>query len=278
MLPSRAMYVDYHVHTHFSCDCNYSMEEMCRAAVVAGVQEIAFCEHEEHNPGDECYHTLNHDAYWRELRRCRELFAGQLTIRAGIEISEPHRYAAQIEPTLAAYPWDYVLGSLHWLDEQTNTLSPTFAERFGPGQWRESFRAYFREMERMACDGNFDVVAHFDYPARYFKAPPDEAYDIAEFEAEIRPALQALIARGKGIEINTGSLRKGLRNPCPPPIVVRWFREMGGQILALGSDAHRPQDIMADIALASEIARAAGFTCVATFVQRRAGFVALTPA
>ena len=272
------MRVDYHVHTHFSCDCNYSMEEMCRAAIAAGAQHIAFCEHEEHNPGDECYHTLNHDAYWRELRRCRELFAGQLTIRAGIEISEPHRYAAQIAPTLAAYPWDYALGSLHWLDEQTNTLRQEFAHKFGPGRWRESFRAYFREMERMARDGNFDVVAHFDYPARYFKAPPGEVYDIAEFEAEIRLALQALIARGKGIEINTGSLRKGLSNPCPPPIVVRWFHEMGGRVLALGSDAHRPQDITAGLTLAAEIARQAGFTHIATFERRQPALAELTPA
>ncbi len=272
------MRVDYHVHTHFSCDCTYSMEDMCRAAIAAGVSQIAFCEHEEHNPGDECYHTLNHDAYWRELRRCRDLFAGQLTIRAGIEISEPHRYAAHIEPTLAAYPWDYVLGSLHWLDEQTNTLRPEFSTRFGPGRWRDSFRAYFREMQRMAGSGDFDVVAHFDYPARYFKAPPGETYDITEFEAEIRPALQALVARGKGIEINTGSLRKGRPDPCPPPIVARWFRDMGGQILALGSDAHRPQDITAGLAQASEIARAAGFTHIATFERRRPVLVSFTQA
>ena len=264
------MLVDYHVHTHFSCDCNYPMEVMCRAAVAAGVQQIAFCEHEEHNARDECYHTLNHDTYWQELRRCRELFAGQLTLRAGIEISEPHRYAAQIEPVLAHYPWDYVLGSLHWLDEQTNALSRDFGDKFGAGQWRESFRAYFREMSNMARHGNFDIVAHFDYPARYFRPPAGEVYEIAEFEAEIRPALQALIERGKGIEINTGSLRKGLTNPCPPAIVAKWYREMGGEVLALGSDAHRPQDIGAGLPLALDIARAAGFDHITTFEQRQA--------
>ncbi|MCS7060285.1 MAG: histidinol-phosphatase HisJ family protein [Anaerolineae bacterium] len=272
------MLIDYHVHTHFSCDCNYSMEDMCRAAIAAGAHQIAFCEHEEHNPSDGCYHTLDHDAYWRELRRCRALFAGQLTIRAGIEISEPHRYADQAAATLAAYPWDYVLGSLHWLDEQTNTLSPHFADRFGPGRWRESFRAYFREIQRLAQEGEFDIIAHFDYPARYFRPPGGDTYHIAEFEAEIRPALQTLIARGKGIEINTASLRKGLSHPCPPSVVVGWYREMGGRILTIGSDAHRPQDVTAGFAVAAQIARAAGFTQLAVFEHRRPDFIDLMPA
>ncbi len=81
--------------------------------------------------------------------------------------------------------------------------------------------------------------------------------------------LRALIDRGKGIEINTAGLRRGLPASCPPACVVNWFGEMGGHILTLGSDAHRPQDIGAHLGVALEMARQAGFTRLATFKRRQ---------
>ncbi len=268
MVASPAMLLDYHTHTDFSYDCSVPMRRQCEAAIAAGVSEIAFTEHEENNPNEDAPNSFRHDAYFQELERCRTRFAGRLTIRAGIEISEPHHYPLQTERVLAAYPWDFVLGSLHWIDEQTNVLRHEFFARYG--DWRESFRVYFREMLNLARYGDFDVLAHLDYPARYVRLPPGQAYDIRQFEADIRPALQALIARGKGLEINTGSLRRGLPDPCPPQCVVDWYREMGGAILTAGSDAHRSQDVGAHIPVAIEMARAAGLVHLATFERRDA--------
>lgn len=260
------MLIDTHTHTDFSYDCNVPMQRQCEAAIAAGVREIAFTEHEENNPNEDAPGSFRHAAYFRELERCRRLFDGRLTIRAGIEISEPHRYAAQAERVLAAYPWDFVLGSLHWVDEQTNVLRPDFFTRYGG--WREAFRVYFRELLALSQRGGFDVLAHLDYPARYVRPARGEVYDIREFEADVRPALQALIDRGKGIEINTASLRRGLPHPCPPACVLDWFREMGGAIVTLGSDAHRAVDVGAHIPDAMAMAGAAGFAQVAAFENR----------
>jgi histidinol-phosphatase (PHP family) len=264
------MLIDYHVHTAFSADCRASMQEQCEAALQAGVQQIAFTEHEEYHPEEVRPGYFDHSAYMLELDRCRRLFDGRLVIRAGIEVSEPHRYAAQSQPVLAAHPWDFVLGSLHWLDVNTNALSPEFFTGHGAnsGDWRESFRAYFREMLNMARHGDFDAIAHFDYPARYGARYFGDAYDIREYEPEIRPVLRAVIERGKGIEINTGSLRKGMPNTCPAQPVVDWYRELGGRLLTVGSDSHRTQDVGAGIPLAMQMARAAGFTHLAVYERR----------
>jgi histidinol-phosphatase (PHP family) len=261
------MLSDYHTHTEFSYDCNVPMERQCQAAIDAGVAEIAFTEHEENNPNEEAPNSFRHADYMAEVERCRARFAGQLTIRAGIEISEPHHYPDQVERVLAAHPWDFVLGSLHWVDEQTNALRPEFFTQYGG--WRQAFQAYFREMLAMAQRGDFDVLAHLDYPARYVRLPAGQSYDIRDFEPDIRPVLRALIDRGKGIEINTASLRRGLPNPCPPACVVDWFGEMGGRLVTLGSDAHRPQDIGAHLGLALDMARQAGIAWPASYHRRQ---------
>jgi histidinol-phosphatase (PHP family) len=265
------MRVDYHVHTGFSSDCDVPMQEQCQAAMRAGIAQIAFTEHEDNNPKEYMPFSFNHPAYYAEMERCRALYAGQLIIRAGIEISEPHRYADAAEHVLRRYPWDFVLGSLHWLTPDVNTMVAEFFNGFG--DWRESFRAYFREMLVMAQRGDFDVLAHLDYPARYGARYYGDAYDIREYEPQIRAVLRTVIDRGKGIEINTGSLRKRLPNPCPPQAVVDWYHELGGTILTVGSDAHRSRDVGADIPLALRMAHTAGFTHIAVYERRQPAFV-----
>ncbi len=262
---------DYHVHTAFSQDSEAPMQAQCEAAIAAGILEIAFTEHEDNNPDDPTSFYFRHAEYMAELERCRGLFDGRLTIRAGIEISEPHRFKRETETVLSKYSWDFVLGSLHWVNGQHNTYLKEYYTKFG--DWRTSFRMYFTELLDLARDGDFDVLAHIDYPARYGQQAYGDAYDIAEFEPEIRPALRMLASRGKGIEINTNPLWRNKTHPNPPGIVVRWFREEGGQILTVGSDSHRPATTGARIDVALALARQAGFARIATFQRRVPSFV-----
>lgn len=268
--------IDYHVHTSFSQDSEAAMEAQCEAAVAMGLTEIAFTEHEDYNPDDPTSFYFQHAAYLAEVDRCRARFEGRLRILRGIEISEPHRNQQAAGDVLGRYPWDFVLGSLHWVDGRHNAFLRDFFTRFG--DWRASFRMYFTELLDLARDGDFDVMSHLDYPSRYGQHVFGDAYDIAEFEAEIRPALRMLAQRGKGIEINTNPLWRGKPNPNPPAIVVKWFREEGGEILTVGSDSHRPATTGAKISEAIAIARAAGFTRLATFEARAPRFVALPAA
>ncbi len=261
------MRVDYHVHTEFSNDCLAPMEEQCRAAIAAGVRQIAFTEHEENNPREFLPFSFDHPAYLQELARCRARYGDRLLIRSGIEISEPHRYTVETARVLRRYPWDFVLGSLHWISADINTGTREFFTAYG--DWRASFRAYFREMLNLARYGDFDVLAHMDYPARYCAPYIDGVYDIREYEDEIRAVLRAVIERGKGIEINTASLRMRLPATCPPQCVVDWYRTMGGELLTVGSDAHRSDHVGADIDTALLMARQAGFTRITLYERRR---------
>lgn len=244
------------------------MREQSEAAIARGLREIAFTEHEDYNTGDSTAFFFRHDAYFEEMTRCRAAIGERLVIRAGIEISEPHVHGAKAAAVIAAHPWDVVLGSLHWMAGGINTYLEdfwTFA-----GDWRESFRRYFTELAVLARVADYDVLAHIDYPARYHRDRHGDGYDISGFEAWIRPVLAHVIARGKAIEINTSAWRKGLPDPNPPGVVIQWYREMGGEHLTLGSDAHAPADVGAGLARAAAIARDAGFKELTTFSQRRA--------
>jgi histidinol-phosphatase (PHP family) len=188
-----------------------------------------------------------------------------LTIRAGIELGEPHIYHAVQQPVLAQYPYDLVLGSLHWIGDDLMFDRAYFQSRTPD----EAIRPYFTELAAMVRAGGFDVLAHPDV----FKRIGQEVYGPDVFvwsvwEDLIRAVWGACIDHGIGVEINTASLRRGLDEPHPALEALRWYKDMGGEMLTLGSDAHRPEHVADGFVTGIEIARAAGFTRVCRYERR----------
>jgi histidinol-phosphatase (PHP family) len=262
------MSVDMHVHTRFSRDSEEPMENQCKAAIAAGIGHIAFTEHEDYNPGDFTSFFFDHDAYWRELMRCRRQFGRQVQLLGGIEISEPHRHTERVSWVLSKQPWDVVLGSLHWVDGKHNCYLPEWVEPFGG--WRPAMRAYFAEMQQLAAEGDYDVLAHIDYPTRYLRIDPADTYDIGEFKDEIVNVLRQVVARGKAIEINTNPLRRSQPHANPPAEVVKWFIELGGRYVTVGSDSHNARHTGANIGDAIRICAGLNLNSITFFVERQA--------
>jgi len=257
---------DYHVHTHFSCDSDATVEAMCRAALAQGIAEIAITDHADFEPLDPCHGYFRPGPYWEAIERCRETFAGRLTIRAGIECGEAHVYRQEVEALLAAHDYDFVLGSLHWVNSR-----PTFNAAFFDGLTLDDGLAlYFDELARLAAEGEYDVLAHPDIVRRaaYRRFGLGEV-DLTLHEARVRRVLRTVAERGKGIEINTSYLRKGMGRPGPSVQMLRWFREEGGQIVTLGSDAHRPEHLGDGLDMALAALWTAGFKSATLFCRRK---------
>ncbi len=203
--------------------------------------------------------------YLAEIEDCRARFGDRLTIRAGMELGEPHLFASRARDVLAVGTFDFVLGSAHYADGLECAWKPAF---FRP-PLRERYTAYFRQVVALAAAGDFDVLGHLDLikrDARKFGHPYDGPAPYADL---IRTALRSLVERGKGLEINTSPLRMGQPEPCPSLTALRWYRELGGEILTIGSDAHFPADVGADLETALDMAREVGFTRLATFERRQ---------
>ncbi len=255
---------DTHVHSQFSFDTHTSMREQAQRALALGLAGLAFTDHVEWYPDDEAYHFLNPAAYFAELEALRAQTNGRLTLLAGLEVGNPQRFLAETRALLSAWPWDFVLGSAHWVGDQRGWVKAFFAE--SP---EVAYRRYFAELLDLARHGDFDILAHLDIVRRDDWELHRRALPVETFADEIRNVLQALIERGKGLEINTSGLAKGMGEPLPNVLILRWYRELGGDILVFGSDAHTPQRIAADFASARALALEAGFKRLARFAGRR---------
>jgi len=259
---------DYHIHTRFSCDSRASMEAVCRAALARGLTEIAITDHVDFEPLDGGYGYFRPQAYREELRRCRAAFAGRLTIRAGVECGEAHRFRREIADLLAADRYDVVLASLHWAGGRPAWEGAFFDGGLG---LEEGVALYFDELACLAAEADYDVLAHLDFVRRAAHLRYGVvALDLHRHEERVRQVLRVVAARGKALEVNTATVRRGLGDPCPPPVVLRWFRQEGGQHVTLGSDAHQAASVGADLDTALALVRQAGFAGATRFAGRKA--------
>jgi histidinol-phosphatase (PHP family) len=255
--------LDYHIHTRFSPDSTAVPEEMCRRAIELGLPDIGFSEHWDVGPYERVTRFLQPEAWWEELLRLRSLFAGQLILRAGIEIAEPHLYPKDTRAILSRLPFDYALGSVHFVGSH---------EMFDDKYIRqctadEVYLPYFAELEKMVRVAGVDIVAHFDIPSR--TAIPLVGYDVERYEEPIRAVLAIVIERGLALDVNVSGLRKPSHNLMPAPEILAWYRQMGGERLTLGSDAHSVDQLGTPLEEALRHIQSAGFTHLTQYNLRR---------
>jgi len=260
---------DYHMHSIFSEDGASSPEKMCRQAIKLGIPEIGFTEHWDVGPYEKNPRFFQPEPWYDELERLRDQFAGKLTIRAGIEIAEPHLYPQPAAEVLRRAPFDYVLGSVHF-------VGPHFM--FDEAYFRahtadEVYRAYFAEVETLLQVGDFDILAHLDVPVR--TAKPIIGYDPTRYKDQISHILRMVIDRNLALDVNAAGLRKVAQNLMPDPLILKWYAGMGGVQVTLGSDAHQSDQVGLHLDAALEAIRTAGISNVTQFERRLAKLIPL---
>ena len=246
---------DMHVHTRFSCDSTEEMDAYCVRAVQSGVDIVCFTEHIDYNPCDNGYNYYRAEEYFETVQNMRERYGGTLKILTGIEFSEPQLYTRELD-ALLRYPYDFVLGSIHfWVGD----LFPSQMTRAGVSA-EECFEKYWAAMRDMTACGHFDCIGHLDFPKRYYGCL---RYDREMLTQILRTAVQG----GLILELNTSSLRRGLPSMMPEDELLRLYRGCGGQYVTVGSDAHRAADLGADGDAARASLRSLGLTEV--YFERR---------
>jgi len=261
--------LDYHMHTRFSEDADDTPEAMCRQAIELGLPEIGFSEHWDVGPYETKPRFFKPEPWYTELERLRSLFAGQLLIRAGIEVAEPHLYPQETAEVLVRAPFDYVIGSVHY-------VGPNFmfnGEYLKTHTADEVYSSYFAELDQMVRTAEIDIVAHFDIPARAGKSI--FGYEPARYEETIRSTLKTCIERGLALDVNVSGLRKPSQIIMPDPLILKWYAEMGGQRVTLGSDAHRLPEVGLHLEKAIQAIQAVGIMQLTQFEQRQARLVVL---
>jgi histidinol-phosphatase (PHP family) len=239
------------------------MDEMCLAAINMNITEIGFTEHLDLHPLDPDTGFFKPDDWWKEITRCRENFKGELTIRAGIELSEPHQHLEVVESLLEKYPWDYTLGSLHWVEDRM-----IFDNAYFTVPEKDAYEKYFMELQRMVNVGNFDILAHMDMVKRN-GFENYGTFEPTKYEIQIRSILKTIISKNIVLEVNTGSLRRSIKETSPSKQILEWFHNEGGKWISFGSDAHSSEALGAGLNRATRTVKDFGYKVVASFSRHQ---------
>lgn len=257
--------LDLHVHTDNSPDGNHTAMFICEKAEFDGMRAIAFTDHcEVDSFKEESYDKRVQQAYF-EMTKAQLAFRGKVLVLRGIELGQPHYNAPLAEQILSARKYDEVIGSVHNLRDRQDFY---FMESFDESSVHALLTEYFDEIINLLEWGNFDILAHLTYPLRYFYAKSGISVDMREYKTQVDEILRLTAQKGKALEINTAGLRQPIGKLSPEADVVRRFKELGGEYVTYGSDAHYAEDIGKGMDVAFDVMRQAGFEELTFFQQR----------
>ncbi len=277
---------DMHSHSSISFDGKNSPAEMCERAVQLGLSAYALTDHVECNfwlPRSEYENTNDYDAYDYRSRfamarntmpELKERYKGRLELLFGCELGQATQARSAAEEVWAAKELDLLIGSLHQVRKHDDFYFINLVN-MPQDELEKLLKDYYYELVELACTADFDVMGHITYPLRYIIGEAGRSVDISENDEIIEQIFKELISRGKGIEINTSGLRQKYGKTMPDLKYVKMYRQLGGEILTLGSDSHCVEDLGKGIAEGIEIAKQAGFKYTAYFKQRKAQFLKL---
>ncbi len=261
---------DCHVHTKISHDGISNMAEYLEIAKEKGIDEITFTEHYDIYDGLETnLKTLDVNRYQDEFLKYKD--NAKIKVNFGIEIGLQPDTVEQIRNMVKQYPFDFIIGSSHITCKKDMAMDSGFFEGYTR---KEAYLRYFEEVLQniKLYDNEFDVYGHLDYVVRY-GGYAEKRIDYQEFREILDEILIQLIKKDKGIEINTSGIRYGLGNPHPNIDIVKRYKELGGKIITIGSDAHKVEDFAKDFDIAYDLLKEAGFDEIAIFHHRKPDFI-----
>lgn len=268
-----AITADFHLHSSFSGDSDTPMEEMILQGIKLGLTEMCFTEHNDFDypvteRETEGFFELNPDVYLYDFLKLREKYEDRIHLLFGLELGLQPHLSRRNAAFAKAHDYDFIIGSSH-LCNGKDPYYPAFYE--GRAQ-EEGYLEYFESiLENLKVFSNFDVYGHLDYVVRY-GPKKDEGYSYEMYREVLDQILEKLIDMEKGIEMNTSGLAKGLREPNPCAGILTRYRELGGEIVTVGSDAHAPGQIAHAFDRAAEILKICGFRYYAVYEKRSPSF------
>ncbi len=231
---------DYHVHPNYSPDAApIKIKEYCLRALEIELVEICFTTHLEFPPECSIYdHESWLDSYFYEIAQAQQEFKNSgLKIKAGVEVGYQRAFEKETEAIINRYPFDYVLGAVHSLNGISIASKKESPHYFGSRSLTAVRRDYFDALEGMVKSGLFDCAAHLDIYRRY-GAEHYGPQIAAIHQGIIEPIFKEMARRNMGLEINTSSLRRGLKEFHPTRKIIAAAVQSGIKVFTVGSDAH----------------------------------------
>lgn len=266
---------DFHLHSTFSPDGRSSMADMARAETERGIKHICFTDHVENcnaseplgfEPGD---FSEIRDAYFASIAETRELFRGEIEISAGIELGGINHDLETAAAITDNGDLDFVIGSVHNNRGKADFYFIPYESR---EECSELLRDYLLENIEIAKSGLCDVVAHIGYPLNCM-LERGFALDLSEHTDIVRELVSELVERGVGMELNVSGFRRKINDSAPSMWILKLYRELGGEIITVGSDGHDVSQAGLFVDRGFSMLREAGFKYVTVFEKRKPRFI-----
>ena len=268
------VYCDYHVHSHFSDDSVYKMRDVVKDAVLLGIDELCFTDHFDLNEirdGEEKMKQplLNFPRYFSEIEKLQKQYMGKIEIKKGMEFGIQYGTIPEYENIFHTYPFDFILLSIHRIDNKGY-----WNRKFQRGKTEsEYYNDYYQALYNVVQNyHDYSVLAHLDLIRRYDN---NDGYDVMNDKVMIEKILKYIIADGKGIEVNTSYIRYGIGDMTPSVNILKLYLELGGRIITIGSDSHKPIHLGAYVEEIKEQLKEIGFHEYCTYDKLQPIFHAL---
>lgn len=256
------MYIhDSHIHSEFSFDGSKdgtgTIDYIAKTAIEKGLAEISVCDHCDIDDILEgIYPPYNAEGIKSAVLKAKEKYDGKIRINYGVELGQPHTRVAEVKKLLENYNFDFIIGSLHNLRGY-----PDFAFLRYDIMDRQMIEYIVRrnlsELLELVTLGGFTTLAHITYMKRYL-INDGVIFDYKPYYSELEAIFKKIIEKGIALEVNTSGLRRG-STTLPDPEICAFYREVGGELITLGSDAHLAKDIGDGIEESAAFLRDLGF-------------------
>lgn len=271
---------DYHVHSDFSSDSSTPMEHMIEKAIQLGLKTLCFTDHMDYDypvNADNYSFIFDPDKYINKLELLKFQYKSDIKILTGIELGLQPHITKELEALINKYPFDFIIGSSHLVDH----IDPYYPETWEGKNEDDVIQHYFESIvDNCNSFSKFHVYGHIDYIVRYSPSSGLGTANIAPYSYSkyadiLDKVLSTIISLGKGIEINTSGLKYGLGYAHPKTDVLKRYKELGGEILTIGSDAHKPEHLCYDFNCIDELLKSMGFRYYTTYEAGKPNFIKL---
>lgn len=278
------MLIDCHTHTQFSVDSDADINAMAERASLLNLAAYAVTDHCECNCwydadyyngsvlSDDFGYGKNFEASVNAVAELKKKLGNSLNLICGTEMGQAMHDIEIAEKIVSDSRLDFVIGSVHQIRNEKDFAFIDYSD-YSMSDIYSLLERYFTEIHELCRWGKFDILGHLTYTLRYIKGNFGIDADISRFDDLIAESFRELIAKDKGIEINTSGLRQSYGDSFPSLKYVKLFRELGGKLLSVGSDAHTVEDLGKGIADGIRIASEAGFTKLCYFKNRKPVFI-----
>ena len=256
---------DFHLHSDFSGDCKTPAKLMVEQAISLGLKGICFTEHQDQDVPSDIDFSVDFVRYFAQMQELQEKYRNQIRILIGMEFGIQKHLSPVLQNLLKKYPFDFIIASQHFV----NNEDPYYPAFFEGRSERDTYELFFKEQyETLQKFSDFNTLGHMDYVVRY-GPNQNKYYSYKEYADYIDPILEHLIENGKCLEINTGGLKYGLGETNPATDVLKRYRELGGELITIGSDAHVPEYLCFKFDYVKDLMLSLGFRYYTIFEQRK---------